>query len=155
MPTIKSLLLCAIILPAIAWATVDQYAFTDADQHARFMALAEELRCPKCQNQTLSDSNAEIAKDLRDEIYRLIQLGKTDEQIVQHLVDRYGEFVRYKPPVNNHTAVLWWAPAILLLLGLIIVVAIGFRSRPVKTENTSSLSDEEKQRLAQLTKDND
>jgi cytochrome c-type biogenesis protein CcmH len=84
---------------------------------ARLKAMSQELRCLVCQNQTLADSSAPLAEDLRKEIRVLMHEGKTDKEVVDYLVARYGDFVRYRPPVNNETALLWFGPFLLLMLG--------------------------------------
>ena len=95
--------------------------FKDAAQETRFHALAVELRCVKCQNQSLADSNAQIAQDLRREVLDLMNEGKSDAEIKRFLVDRYGEFVLYKPEVGRGTWLLWFGPLLLLLVGAIVV----------------------------------
>jgi cytochrome c-type biogenesis protein CcmH len=106
--------------------------FRDAAEEARFHALASELRCVMCQNQSLADSNAQIARDLRNEILQLMRRGQSDEQIEQFLVARYGEFVLYKPRVEASTWLLWFGPALVLLAGGAVVFAIvRRRSRAV------------------------
>ena len=98
--------------------------FRDAAEEARFHALASELRCVMCQNQSLADSNAQIARDLRGEILQLMRHGRSDAQIEQFLVARYGEFVLYRPRVEASTWLLWFGPALVLLAGGAVVVAI-------------------------------
>jgi cytochrome c-type biogenesis protein CcmH len=84
---------------------------------ARLKAMSHELRCLVCQNQTLADSDAPLAEDLRKEIRTQMKEGKSDQEVIDYLVARYGDFVRYRPPVNNSTALLWFGPFILLLIG--------------------------------------
>jgi cytochrome c-type biogenesis protein CcmH len=84
---------------------------------ARLKAMSQELRCLVCQNQTLSDSSAPLAEDLRREIRSQMREGKTDQQVIDYLVARYGDFVRYRPPVNSYTLLLWFGPFFLLLIG--------------------------------------
>ena len=98
--------------------------FRDAAEEARFHALASELRCVMCQNQSLADSNAQIARDLRGEILQLMRRGQSDAQIEQFLVARYGEFVLYKPRVEASTWLLWFGPALVLVAGGALVFAI-------------------------------
>jgi cytochrome c-type biogenesis protein CcmH len=109
---------------------VDTYLFQDEVTKVRFQALNKELRCPKCQNQNLADSNSPIAADLRKEVYELLQQGKADSEIVTFMVDRYGEFVLYRPRVSQLTYVLWFGPIILILVGIFIVIMI-VRRQPV------------------------
>jgi cytochrome c-type biogenesis protein CcmH len=91
--------------------------FADATEEARFHALAAELRCVMCQNQSLADSNAQIAHDMRREVLALIRDGNSDAQVKQFLVERYGEFVLYRPAVQRHTWLLWFGPGVVLLVG--------------------------------------
>jgi cytochrome c-type biogenesis protein CcmH len=84
---------------------------------ARLKAMSHELRCLVCQNQTLSDSSAPLAEDLRREIRAQMREGKTDQEVIDYLVARYGDFVRYRPPVNNSTALLWFGPFLILIIG--------------------------------------
>ncbi|TPH19379.1 cytochrome c-type biogenesis protein CcmH [Litorilituus lipolyticus] len=130
---------------------VDTYEFKDEVTKIRFQALSKELRCPKCQNQNLADSNSPIAADLRRELYELLQQGKADSEIVDFMVNRYGEFVLYRPKVSELTYVLWFGPAILVLLGLVIVVLI-VRRKPAKKEELA-LTSEQQDKLKQLLKD--
>ena len=116
----KRLLLACIFgasLIGMANAAIDTYEFKDEGERARFRTLTEELRCPKCQNQNIADSNAPIATDLRREIFRMLEEGQSNAQIVDFLVLRYGDFVLYKPPVNARTYLLWYGPFVLLGLG--------------------------------------
>ena len=137
-----------------AHAAIDTYQFKDEGERARYRTLTEELRCPKCQNQNIADSNAPIAMDLRREIYRMLEEGKSDDEIVDFLVARYGDFVRYKPPLNARTWLLWYGPWLLLggglgVLGLIVLR----RKRPAATPGKpATLSSEERERLDQLLK---
>jgi cytochrome c-type biogenesis protein CcmH len=126
-----ALLLCTLLgalLPvaALAQAKGDNapLQFTDAAEAQRFHALVVELRCVMCQNQSLADSNAQIAHDLRREVLDLMNQGKSDAEVKRFLVDRYGEFVLYKPDVSGNTWLLWFGPAILLLAGAAIVFRI-------------------------------
>ena len=96
------------------------YPLESEKQTAQFNHLLHELRCLVCQNQDLADSNAPLAKDLRDEVYHLVQSGKSDYEIVQYLTARYGDFILFKPPVKSITALLWFGPVLFLILGLFI-----------------------------------
>lgn len=120
--TVLSVLLC--------WATAgtaqievnqEPLVFENAEQEARFNQLTLELRCLVCQNQNLADSDAPLAHDLREEIHGMMMAGKDDDEIKTFLVERYGDFVLYKPPVKGNTLVLWVAPIALLLIGAIVV----------------------------------
>lgn len=125
-----------------AQVQVDQepLVFDNPEQQARFNQLTEELRCLVCQNQNLADSDAPLAHDLREEIHKMMMAGQNDDQIKQFLIERYGDFVMYRPPVQGNTLVLWLGPALLLLAGLgVVVFSVKKRARliPAQTsENT-------------------
>ncbi len=120
-------LLMAAALPAPAQQPLHDprpLAFRDAAEEARFHDLAAQLRCVQCQNQSLADSNAQIAQDLRREVLQLMQQGLDDAQIKQFLVARYGEFVLYQPPLQPGTWLLWGGPLLLLAAGGVVVLGI-------------------------------
>ncbi len=103
--------------------------FKSTEDQQRFRLLTEELRCPKCQNQNLEDSNAGIAIDLRNQIYTMINEGQTSEEIVEYMVARYGEFVLYRPVHDQSTAILWYGPFALLLIGAVIFVLVMVKNQ--------------------------
>ena len=139
MRLVLTMVLLLATLPASlsAWAQANQQAdaaplqFRDTNEEARFHALAAELRCVMCQNQSLADSNALIALSLRREVLDLMRAGQTDAQIKDFLVQRYGEFVLYKPRVEGRTWLLWLGPAALLLAGAALVVVL-VRRKPAQ-----------------------
>lgn len=98
-----------------------------AAQQGQLNALEKELRCLVCQNQTLAESSADVAEDLRNLVHKLVASGKTDEEIKTYLADRYSDFVLYKPPFKARTAVLWLGPFVLLMLGVLVWLIIGRR----------------------------
>ena len=106
-----------VLFCAVVWATA-LYPFEQPAQQAQFQALLHDLRCPVCQNQDLADSNAELAADLRAEVYRLVLAHQSDQEIIQNLTARYGDFIVFQPPVKILTSVLWLGPVFLLLIGL-------------------------------------
>jgi len=114
--------------------TGDPMVFTDAEQEARFQQLTVELRCLVCQNQTLADSDAPLAQDLRQEIFDMMQSGRSDDEIKQFLIDRYGDFVLYMPPLKSNTLLLWLMPAILLFGGALVVMSIVRKRMPAPDE---------------------
>ena len=142
-------LLC-VGLVGIAHAAIDTYEFANEAERVRFRTLTQELRCPKCQNQDIADSNAPIAADLRKEIFRMLGEGKDNQQIIDFMVDRYGDFVRYKPALNAKTALLWFGPAGLLLGGVVIIAVIVRRRRVQRAGTRDELSPEERSRLDHL-----
>ena len=131
------LLLCSFLVSA----AIDVYQFDDPEKEKRFQELAYELRCPKCQNQNLADSNAEIAKDLRTKIQQMLVADKTNPEIIDYMVERYGDFVLYEPRVKPQTYLLWYGPALLILLGLVAIFFI-IRGR-MKNKQSSVESDVE------------
>ena len=144
-------LVLTLCLLGTASAAIDAYEFKDEAERARYRTLVEELSCPKCQNQNIADSNAPIAMDLRREIYRMLEEGQSNEQIIDYLVARYGDFVLYKPPVNTKTLVLWYGPAALLVIGFGVLAFILVRRRRSATGPASNtLSEAERARLATL-----
>ena len=120
----KVLLVAATLVFACQLAAKEPLIFMNLEQEARYNELTLELRCLVCQNQNLADSDAPLAQDLRKEIYDMMQAGRSNEEIKTFMVDRYGDFVLYKPPVQGNTLALWLAPAVLLLLGGVVVVFI-------------------------------
>ncbi len=115
-------------LLATTAAANEPLEFASADEEARFQQLTQELRCLVCQNQNLADSDAPLAHDLRVEIHDMLQAGRSNAEIKTFLVERYGEFVLYRPPVKGNTLALWLMPLILLLGGA-AVVAVAVRRR--------------------------
>ncbi|MBD3645580.1 MAG: cytochrome c-type biogenesis protein CcmH [Alcanivorax sp.] len=114
-------LLC-VSLSAIA--APDIYQFDTPEQEQRFRVLLDELRCPKCQNQSLADSDAGIAQDMRARVEAMIKEGKSNDEIVDYFVARYGDFVSYRPPVTPTTSILWLAPLLLLGSGAVVIVLL-------------------------------
>ncbi len=104
-----------------AYAVIEAYEFSEPELELRYKALSQELRCPKCQNQNIADSNAPISRDLRAIVHEQLEAGASDEEIMVYLVDRYGEFVRYRPGVDTNTFWLWSAPLILFLMALTVL----------------------------------
>ena len=112
-----ALTLCMLLLALPAAAVIESYEFSERELETRYRALSQELRCPKCQNQNIADSNAPISQDLRRLLHQQLEAGDSDREILEFMVARYGEFVRYRPAFNSATAILWLAPGLLLLGG--------------------------------------
>ena len=126
----KIIWLLFIILPISTMAgSEDSYPFENPIQQQRFQQLSETLRCLVCQNQSLADSNAPVAKDLRAKVYELIKEGKSDQAIKDYLVERYGDFILFQPPFKMTTFLLWLAPFILIVLGFSVLCLLIFRSK--------------------------
>jgi|SRR5690554_1692182 len=115
------LIACAMVLTLAAQA-FDIYEFETVEQEQQYRKLITELRCPKCQNQSIGDSDADIAEDMRRKTAELINQGMTNDEVVEYFRARYGDFVSYRPPMDATTAVLWFGPAVILLLGAFGVV---------------------------------
>jgi len=114
-------------------SAIDPMPFRDAGEERRFAALLAELRCMVCQNQSLADSDAGLARDLRNEVFELMRSGKSDTEIRDFLVSRYGDFVLYKPPVKGATLGLWFGPVLVLTGGgLLLVTTLRRRARALQ-----------------------
>ena len=145
------LLLTVFLAPIVLSAAIDVHDFSvienGVEKEARYRQFIDELRCPKCQNQNLSGSNSPIAQDLRRELFRMVLEDKSDNDIKGFMVNRYGNFVLYDPPMDKNTLILWGAPAIMLFIGLII--ALLFK-RTQRLQMAEVLSEEEKDKLASI-----
>lgn len=133
------------LLPLQALAAIDVYQFDSPQQEDRFHRLTEELRCPKCQNQSIADSDADLARDMRDRVHGMIVEGKSDDEIVGYFVSRYGDFVSYRPPVNARTSVLWLIPLLMLLGGGVLIVRL-LRKASAQADQQESNNDSEHNR---------
>lgn len=131
MMLLKRLLLLSVLVFAstLAVAEVMTYPFDNDLQETRFQALLSELRCPKCQNQSLAESDAPIAHDLRQKVYELLQEGKSDQEIRNYLIARYGEFISYKPAFHGSTLLLWLGPGCLLLFAMFLAYRLVSKSQ--------------------------
>ena len=137
---------CLISASMCLYAADEPLQFEDADKQKQYQHLLEELRCLVCQNQTLADSHAELAQDLRNEVYKMVEAGQSDEGIIEFLVSRYGDFVLYRPPVKWSTVLLWFGPFVLLLVGLFSVY------RFVRSRSTAAVvvSPADREQLARI-----
>lgn len=142
-------LLLLALTCAFAGRAAEIRQFEDPEKQVRYENLIKELRCLVCQNQSLADSDADLAKDLRDEVFQIIQSGKDEKEAAQFLVDRYGDFVLYRPPVKPATLLLWSGPFVLLAGGGVFLWRQAKR-KAASGGGESGLSDEERRRLAQL-----
>lgn len=143
-----ALLLVAYVPVSIAEPS-DVYSFDNLSEEQRFHNLISELRCPKCQNQNIADSNAPISKDMREEAYQMMSKGASDEEVVDAMVARFGEFVRYKPQVESRTLLLWATPVIVVLIGLLIVASIVIRARR-DNDSDPALTNDERERASRI-----
>lgn len=122
------------------------YDFDTAEQEAKFQQLTRELRCPKCQNQSIADSDAPLAMDMRQRVYQLIMEGQSREEIIEFMKVRYGDFVHYRPPLNASTVVLWFSPVLVILIGA-LAIFLNVRANRRKQED---LTPAEQERLNQV-----
>ena len=143
------LLVCSFSTFAQKTGVQEPLIFASQQQQERFNKLTEELRCLVCQNQNLSGSNAGLAKDLRKQTYEMLNQGKTPDQVVQYMVDRYGDFVLYRPRVKNDTLLLWFGPFVLLALVLWLVIRVMRKKQKLVPPEADAL-----QRAQQLLSDN-
>ncbi len=144
--------LFALCFSALVFADAEVVEFSDESLRSRYQDLVEELRCPKCQNQNLADSNSPISQDLRAEVHRLLELGMTNTEIEQYLTARYSDFILYRPQVNNSTYLLWLAPIVILLIGMFTVVGLS-RRRVSDLQEQPVTSQTDRRRLADLLND--
>lgn len=151
MSWLRPLFVCLALLLAAPLAAIpvgSPLEFDTPAQEEQYQTLIRELRCTVCQNQSLVDSNAGLARDLRRNIYRMIREGQGQEQITDYMVSRYGDFVLYRPPVQPNTYLLWFGPFLFLMVGvLVLVTVIGRQRRAADT----GLTPEERARLEALT----
>ena len=143
-------LLIALAAPGIAFAVTPNEMLKDPAQEARARHLSQELRCMVCQNQSIDDSEAPLAHDLRVLVRQRIEAGDSDKQVLDFLVARYGEFVLLNPPLSWRTAVLWGLPPAVLLLGMVAVVILVGRRRTTPAAETPNLNPAEEARLLDL-----
>lgn len=148
----KAIFLSLLFCVALGSQATEPYEFPNDKVRERFQLLSYELRCPKCQNQNIADSNAPIAKDLRREVHRMLLEGKTNDDIVQFMVDRYGDFVLYRPPFSVKTLALWLTPLVLVVAGVVTAFRLGRNHRVARAER-ETLSEGDEKRLQALLKE--
>jgi cytochrome c-type biogenesis protein CcmH len=145
------ILVCLVAFAALAAQAKEAVPLQDDPvANARAVKIEGELRCLVCQNQTIAESNAELAQDLRRQVHEQIAAGKSDAEIVQYMVDRYGDFVLYKPPFKGTTALLWGGPAVLLIVGAFVLVRVLRGHRAGVEAEAPQLTPEERERAARL-----
>jgi len=145
---VRGLIFCLIFLAGSAHAAIEAYEFKSAQMEANYLKLIDELRCLVCQNQNLSGSNADLAKDLRRQTYEMLMQGNSPDQVVQFMVDRYGDFILYRPRLKSSTLLLWLGPFVLLVLVLALVIRRMYRTQKLVPPNADAL-----QRARQLLSD--
>lgn len=154
MSKLFSILILSTVLSftmSVVAAPIETFKFDSPETEKVFHKLSEELRCLVCQNQNIAESNAELAKDLRLEIYTMLQKGQTEDEIVDFLVERYGDYVLYRPPFKPMTWLLWFGPIMIFALG--VFFAIRFMKSQSSDSQLESLSEEEIERVKSLHAD--
>lgn len=145
----KLFVIAALFFCASAWAApMETFEFESEAQEKTFRKLSDELRCLVCQNQSIADSNAGLAKDLRAEIHSMLQAGKSEDEIKEFMVDRYGDYVLYEPPLEPMTWLLWFGPMLIFIIGLFY--ARRFIAQQNASDVPQELSAEEIERLKDL-----
>lgn len=139
-----------LLISFSSFAAIEVHEFDNDVDRQRYQTFIDEMRCPKCQNQNLAGTNSPIAVDLRRELDLMIKDGKSDKEIVDFMVDRYGEFILYRPRLSPATLLLWGAPVFLLIFGVILLLLIVRKRRRVDVEPNTGLSTAEQDRLASL-----
>ncbi len=145
----KILLIFLVSFGSNVNANDEPVEFSDTKLEQRYHSLIEETRCLVCQNQSLADSHAELAQDLRKDIYDMVVSGKNDEEIIQFLVDRYGDFVLYRPPLKESTWLLWFGPFLFLLIGLFAAIII-IKKQSSANNDEVQIDKEQQRRLNEI-----
>ncbi|USD59266.1 cytochrome c-type biogenesis protein CcmH [Vibrio sp. SCSIO 43140] len=131
-------------------ATIEIHEFDNLEQENQFKELSHTLRCPKCQNNTIGDSNAELAQDLRQKVYEMTKEGKSKDEIVDYMIARYGNFVTYNPPLTLATSILWLGPLFVIVLGFGLIIVRSRNNRAKKVVEAETWSDEKEAKLKAL-----
>lgn len=139
-----ALALVLTLLP-FAHASIDVYEFQSAQQEQQFRDLTKALRCPKCQNQAISDSDAQIAQDMRAEVADMVRAGHSEKEVVGFFVERYGDYVSYDPPLKPETVILWVLPIFALLWGIWLIVGLVKRAASLPTDLPSDAETQQEQ----------
>lgn len=135
-------------------AAENMLQFDSPEQEKSYHQLTQQLRCPQCQNNNIADSNATIAVDMRQKVLALLKQGNSEQQVVNYMVERYGHFVTYKPPITATTLILWIAPIALMILGIILVFRRSPKpNSPIGANGRLQLDQNQQQRLATLLED--
>jgi cytochrome c-type biogenesis protein CcmH len=145
-------LITLFLWAGLSSAGVEYHEFTNPEQREAYESLTSELRCLVCQNQTIADSNADLAADLRRQVYEMLQKGQSEEDVVKFMTERYGDFVLYKPPFKAKTLLLWLGPPVFLLIGVICIIVLVRRKQ---ARPPQALSDEQRQKIRRLLDEGD
>ncbi|WP_024300052.1 cytochrome c-type biogenesis protein [Methylomicrobium lacus] len=145
-------LIFLLLLAGVSSAGVEYREFKNPEQQEAYESLTSELRCLVCQNQTIADSNADLAADLRRQVYEMLEKGQSKDEVVKFMTERYGDFVLYKPPFKVKTLLLWLGPVLFFLIGALFVIVLIRRKQ---TSPKPSLSDEQRQKIRRLLDEGD
>lgn len=143
------LLLAALLALPVQASTIEAYPFENTEQEEKYKNLIEELRCLVCQNQNLAASNAELAQDMRRKTYELVSAGRSEQEVVDYMVQRYGDFVMYRPPLRSSTMLLWIGPFVILIGGIVVLLRFVRRKPALDTDAMSAEDRERAERLLQ------
>ncbi len=139
----------ALLISSAAYGVIEGREFDDPAKQALYEELIDELRCLVCQNQNLAASNADLAKDLRRQTHEMIEQGADKDEVIEYMINRYGDFVLYRPPFKATTLLLWVGPALFLVTGLVVVMVVARR----RAANAEALSDDERREARSLLED--
>lgn len=128
---------------SFSFAAIEALNFKSEQQEADYHSLTQELRCPQCQNNSIADSNASISVDMRAKVFELLKEGKTKQEVTQYMIDRYGNFITYDPPITIATSLLWIIPIVLIIFGIFFVLRRQSHKNTIKN-NKSAVKSEEK-----------
>ncbi|MBH9741518.1 cytochrome c-type biogenesis protein [Vibrio navarrensis] len=146
-------LFTAMTFSLSAYAAIEVYEFDNLQQEQQFKELGNTLRCPKCQNNTIADSNAALAQDLRHKVYEMTKEGKSKQEIIDYMVARYGNFVTYNPPLTAATSILWLGPLAVLLIGFSLIILRSRKRKTVSATEQEKWDAEKEARLKALLQD--
>ncbi|EGU49082.1 putative cytochrome c-type biogenesis protein [Vibrio ichthyoenteri ATCC 700023] len=148
-------LFAALTFSMAAHATIEVYEFETLEQEQQFKDLGNTLRCPKCQNNTIADSNAELAQDLRHKVYEMTKDGKSKGEIVDYMIARYGNFVTYNPPFTLATSILWLGPLSVVVIGFGLIVVRSRKAKQPQPADDKWNENKEQRLKALLDEEND
>ncbi len=144
-----------LIVSFNCFAAVEYRKFNNPQQEQSYKVLIEELRCLVCQNQTIADSNADLAKDLRRQVYEMLQQGKSQDEIVEFMIQRYGDFVLYNPQFKLKTGLLWLGPVVFLLIGLLMLILFVRKNKVLVKPAVTDADQAKKAKVSELLRNGD
>ena len=147
--------LVLLVLSFNCFAAVEYRKFNNPQQEQSYKVLIEELRCLVCQNQTIADSNADLAKDLRRQVYEMLQQGKSQDEIVEFMIQRYGDFVLYNPQFKLKTGLLWLGPVVFLLIGLLMLILFVRKNKALVKPAITDAGQAKKAKVSELLRNGD